>query len=182
MRHSGSGDSTHLMMACSEPSAHRLFPLDLARSQIGPQKQKVDMKIEPLDPTPERSALMKRVRQNGTSLERIVRQALSNIGARYRLNVKGLPGRPDIANKSRKKAIFVHGCFWHHHSDCGRGTIPTRNRDFWAAKLQSNIERDERKTRGLAALGYDVLVLWECDLGDPGTLERRLRKFWFGDS
>jgi DNA mismatch endonuclease (patch repair protein) len=123
---------------------------------------------------------MARVRQKGTTAELLVRQVLSRINARYRLNVKGLPGRPDVANKSRKKAIFVHGCFWHHHVECGRGRIPTRNREFWTDKLSRNIERDARKIRDLDALGYDVLVLWECELDDRDLLEQRLRQYWFG--
>lgn len=132
--------------------------------------------------TPERSALMKRVRRQGTDLEAKVRQVLTKIGARYRLNVKGLPGSPDIANRSRRKAIFIHGCFWHHHQACGRGRIPARNREFWSDKLRRNVERDERKTRNLNELGYEVLTLWECELKDAERLTNRLREFWFGNT
>lgn len=132
--------------------------------------------------TPERSALMKRVRQTGTDLEQRVRQVLTALDARYRLNVRDLPGRPDIANKTRKKAIFAHGCFWHHHAACDRGRVPSRNREFWLEKLQGNVERDERKERDLKELGFDVLVLWECEIRDFAALERRLREFWFGDT
>lgn len=152
-----------------------LFPLPCSiRATLSmPRRQRMNT-------TPARSALMSRVRQHGTYAEDIVRRALSMIGARFRLNVKALPGRPDIANKSRKKAIFVHGCFWHHHGTCGRGKVPARNREFWENKLRSNIERDERKERELNALGYSVLVVWECELNDPVGLESRLRAFWFG--
>ncbi len=125
---------------------------------------------------------MRRVRREGTDLERRVRQTLTTIGAHYRLNVRTLPGRPDIANKTRKKAIFVHGCFWHHHAGCGRGRIPTRNQEFWSEKLQKNVERDERKRRDLDELGFDVLVLWECELGDLPALQQRLSEFWFGET
>lgn len=121
---------------------------------------------------------MKRVRQAGTGPEHAVRRLLSAIGARYRLNVRGLPGRPDIANRSRKKAIFVHGCFWHHHSVCGRGRIPAANREFWADKLQRNIERDRRKVSELQELGYDVLVIWECELRNELMAVERLSAFW----
>jgi DNA mismatch endonuclease, patch repair protein len=137
---------------------------------------------EPLDTTPERSALMKRVRQKGTTPESLVRKALSSTGARYRLNVTELPGSPDIANIRKKKAIFVHGCFWHHHEACGRGRFPKRNREFWEDKLRRNVERDRRKAKDLADLGFDVLVLWECELKDSGALRHRLRKYWFGHS
>jgi DNA mismatch endonuclease, patch repair protein len=123
---------------------------------------------------------MKRVRQKGTNLEQLVRQALTASGAHYRLNVQGLPGRPDIANKRRKKAIFVHGCFWHHHTGCRRGRIPAQNREFWAEKLRKNVERDQLKARALDELGFEVLILWECEMRDVQALGHRLRDFWFG--
>lgn len=125
-----------------------------------------------------RSALMKRVRRRDTPPEIRVRTILSEIGARYRLNVKNLPGTPDIANKTRRKAIFVHGCFWHNHDLCGRGRIPIRNAQRWTDKLAANVARDRQKEAALRLLGFDVLVLWECELGDVDALRRRLRKFW----
>lgn len=137
---------------------------------------------ETIHTTPERSALMKRVRQKGTTPERLVRRELTRIGARYRLNVRELPGSPDIANRRRRKSIFVHGCFWHYHESCGRGRIPTRNHSFWKKKLKRNVERDRRKLTDLDELGFEVLVLWECELKDPDTLRRRLYEYWFGHS
>lgn len=125
-----------------------------------------------------RSGLMKRVRQSGTAPELVVRGLLTEIGARYRLNVRGLPGRPDIANKTRQKAIFVHGCFWHLHEKCGRGRIPTRNRDFWAEKLQANRRRDRKNMAELERLDFDVLAIWECELSSPGLLKAKLESFW----
>jgi len=122
---------------------------------------------------------MKRVRQKGTGLESAVHKVLYRIGARYRKNVKELPGSPDIANRSRKKAIFIHGCFWHYHETCGRGRIPTRNREFWTEKLKRNVERDRRKAADLTELGYDVLILWGCELKDTERLQKRLHEFWF---
>lgn len=88
---------------------------------------------------------MRRVRRANTEPEQIVRRVLWDIGARYRLQVSDLPGSPDIANKTRHLAIFVHGCFWHFHEECGRGTIPTRNHEFWAEKFHANRARDRRK-------------------------------------
>lgn len=129
---------------------------------------------------PARSALMKRVRQAGTTPELVVRRMLTAMGARYRLNATGLPGRPDIVNRSRKKAVFVHGCFWHAHETCGRGRIPATNRGFWTEKFERNVERDVRKVRDLRSLGFDVLVLWECELKDEAAAAERLRAFWFG--
>lgn len=123
---------------------------------------------------------MKRVRREGTTGEDVVCKMLWSIGARYRRNVRGLAGTPDIANKTRRKAVFVHGCFWHHHENCTRGRVPRRNRAFWLDKLRRNVKRDREKTRLLQAQGYGVLVVWECELADPDALERRLAEFWFG--
>ena len=127
---------------------------------------------------PERSALMKRVRQRDTQAEIDVRRILTSIGVRYRVNVSGLPGSPDVANRSRGKAIFVHGCFWHFHDGCGRGRVPKRNRDFWASKLHRNRERDLRKIQELEHLGFDVMVVWECELENVGGITSRLELFW----
>lgn len=143
---------------------------------IGARKQ--DRSIET---TPARSALMKRVRRSGTNAELRVRRLLTDLGARYRLNTRGLPGSPDLANRTRRKAVFVHGCFWHGHSSCGRGRIPKANRNFWTEKLAKNVERDEQKIVALQEQGYDVLVVWECELRDESTLIQRLRAFWFDD-
>ena len=130
-----------------------------------------------LSTTPERSALMKNVRQRGTSPELLVRKILTKFGARYRLNVKLLPGSPDIANKARRKAIFVHGCFWHGHEMCKKATLPKRNRAFWKKKLEDNRQRDARNLSALSNMGFDVAVVWECELVDP-RLKHRLSRFW----
>jgi DNA mismatch endonuclease (patch repair protein) len=128
---------------------------------------------------PGRSALMKRVRQRDTGPELAVRRILISLGARYRVNVSGLPGSPDVANRSRGKALFVHGCFWHFHQDCVRGRIPKRNRAFWKEKLIANRRRDENKKKALVNLGFDVLVLWECELVDAIGLRESLQEFWW---
>lgn len=134
--------------------------------------------------TPEkRSAMMRAVGQRGTSAERAVGAVLRELGVRYRLNHPGLPGRPDFANRSRGWALFVHGCFWHGHRNCrktkgGRaGRVPNTNRSYWAEKIEANRERDRRKSRELADLGLRVLVLWECELRDPGQVRRKLEEF-----
>jgi DNA mismatch endonuclease (patch repair protein) len=121
---------------------------------------------------------MKRVRQRGTDAELTVRRMLTGAGARYRVNAKSLPGSPDIVNRSTRKAIFMHGCFWHHHEVCGRGKVPASNRDFWADKLRRNVERDVKKVAALRALGFDVLTVWECELETPQLLASRLKRFW----
>jgi DNA mismatch endonuclease, patch repair protein len=123
-----------------------------------------------------RSNLMRRVRQKGTAAEGRVAQILSGFGLRYRRNVRSLPGSPDFANKSRKWAVFVNGCFWHHHSGCPRATVPKRNRNFWAEKFRANKSRDADKIDRLHRQGFRVMTVWECEL-DGRTLGRRIAKF-----
>lgn len=94
----------------------------------------------------------------------------------FRTSGKGLPGTPDVVNKDEKWAIFVHGCFWHRHKGCKRATTPNTNRAFWLRKFQLNLERDKRKINDLKTLGYQVLVIWECQLEDPGRVARRLTR------
>lgn len=130
-----------------------------------------------LETTAARSELMRRVRTEGTAPELAVRRTLHALGGRYRLNCCELPGSPDIVNRSRRLAIFVHGCFWHFHAGCARIRLPKRNRDFWKNKLLGNRARDARATAKLAALGYSVLVVWECEVSDP-HLPIRLADFW----
>lgn len=124
---------------------------------------------------------MKKIRRENTDPEQAVRKLLWNTGARYRLNVSDLPGSPDVANKSRGKAVFVHGCFWHHHRDCDKATVPERNRSYWADKFRENKERDARKVASLRDEGFDVLVVWECELDEPRKVRRRLDEFWFDE-
>jgi DNA mismatch endonuclease (patch repair protein) len=125
---------------------------------------------------PERSALMRRVGRRGTGAENLVGGILRGLGLFYRRNVRSLPGSPDFANKSRKWAVFVNGCFWHHHIGCGRATIPTRNRDFWTDKFSANRARDQVKTQVLVSLGFKVIVIWECEADKPRVTRRRLAK------
>jgi DNA mismatch endonuclease (patch repair protein) len=123
---------------------------------------------------PERRALMQRVRQKGTPAERIVAAACLEVGLRYRLNVKSLPGSPDLANKSQRWAIFVNGCFWHHHTNCALGTVPKRNQKFWRDKFTANRVRDARKIRQLRTIGYRVVIVWQCEVHCVNKLECRL--------
>lgn len=113
-----------------------------------------------------------RVRQKDTSPEQIVRAALSEMGIKYRLDAKDLPGSPDIVNRSKKWAVFVHGCYWHHHEGCRKATIPKRNREFWIAKFAANRARDARAVEVLEALGYRVIVVWQCETEDRVGLTR----------
>ena len=129
------------------------------------------------EPSPERSALMARVGQKNTKPELIVRRLLHGLGYRYRLHRKNLPGTPDICFPSRKKVIFVHGCFWHRHEGCRRTTTPKTRTSFWEEKFRQNVARDHRKIDDLHQLGWNALVVWECETEDISKLESRLIDF-----
>ena len=117
------------------------------------------------------------IRQKDTSAETLVRKILSGLGHAFRTRNRDLPGSPDIANRSRSWAVFVHGCFWHRHSGCSRTTTPKRNRAFWEEKCGQNVARDRRAVSALRRLGYVVVVVWECDvLKRPEHVAARLRK------
>ena len=122
-----------------------------------------------------RSEVMSRVQRSNTAPEMIVRRSLHKQGFRYRLHVASLPGRPDIVLPKYRAAIFVNGCFWHQH-DCGKGTIPKQNKQFWKRKLRRNVERDKENTQALTDLSYRVLTVWECEVKDTHTLATRLAK------
>lgn len=123
----------------------------------------------------QRSRLMSRVRGKDTAPELSVRAALRKLGIRYRLHAKELPGKPDIVNRKRRWAIFVHGCFWHGHR-CGRGRLPTTNVEFWKAKIAANQERDRSAISKLRERGWITLVVWECQLKDRANVTGRLQR------
>lgn len=125
----------------------------------------------------ERSALMARVRSKNTKPELIVRRILSGLRVRYRLHCKGIPGRPDMANASRKFAVFVHGCFWHAHG-CRIGRPPKSNVDFWLAKLERNRQRDKWAVTSLRRQGWRVIVIWQCETRHIPKLEGRMRRIF----
>ena len=124
-----------------------------------------------------RSWIMSRVKGKDTSPERAVRSLVHDLGYRFRLHRKDLPGCPDIVLPRHRKIVFVHGCFWHGHKGCARSARPTSNTRFWNAKIDSNVQRDRRNIRALRRRGWSVLVVWTCELRDPEKLERRLRRF-----
>lgn len=124
-----------------------------------------------------RSEVMSRIRGRDTKPELAVRAAVNALGHRYRLGVSDLPGKPDLANRSRKWAIFVHGCFWHGHG-CNRASNPKTNTDYWTPKLRKNRDRDARNAESLTKMGLRVLTVWECEAADPGTLTRILHGFF----
>ncbi len=120
---------------------------------------------------------MRSVHSRDTKPEILVRRTVYRLGFRYRLNRKDLPGKPDLVFVGRRKVIFVHGCFWHGH-DCKAGTKkPKTNVEYWTAKLQRNRERDLSHYKQLAELGWQCLVLWECELKDEQALETKLLAF-----
>ena len=130
----------------------------------------------------ERSERMGRVRGKNTTPELIVRRMLHRLGYRYRLHRRDLPGKPDIVFGKRKKVIFVHGCFWHRHNDpaCRLARMPKSKLDFWEPKLTSNAARDARNQNALRSMGWDFLVIWECQLTQREQLENILKNFLEG--
>ncbi len=112
----------------------------------------------------------------------VVRSLVFLLGYRYRLHRRDLPGRPDIAFGKRKKAIFVHGCFWHRHNDpeCRLARLPKSRLEFWEPKLTANALRDLQNQHALRQLGWQVLVVWECDLRHSEQLENMLVTFLDG--
>ena len=129
--------------------------------------------------TSERSERMARIHGRDTKPEMVVRRLLHGMGYRYRLHRGDLPGKPDIVFGKRKKAIFIHGCFWHRHDDptCRLARLPKSRLEFWGPKLAANAERDKLKQDALKRLGWNVLVVWECELRQSEQLENKLRQF-----
>ncbi len=116
--------------------------------------------------------MMASIRGKNTKPEIIVRRFLHRLGFRFQLHRRDLPGRPDIVLPKYRTVVEVRGCFWHRHEGCRFAYTPKSNREFWEAKLNGNRERDRRNIRELARLGWRVIEVWECELGEDGILER----------
>lgn len=112
----------------------------------------------------ERSLRMSRIPSQNTKPEIALRHALHRLGLRFRLGGAGLPGRPDIVLSKHRAVVFVHGCFWHRHCGCKVASIPKSNTDFWVQKFERNVARDASVKAELEALGWHVLVAWECEV------------------
>ena len=112
----------------------------------------------------QRHYCMSRIRYKNTKPEKIVRQWLWSHGYRYRLNVKSVPGKPDIVLRKYRTAIFVNGCFWHGHEGCSLYIVPKSNTEFWTSKIERNKERDKKEYEVLHEAGWRVIVVWECQL------------------
>ncbi|MFC5480457.1 very short patch repair endonuclease [Massilia suwonensis] len=125
----------------------------------------------------QRSENMKRIRSANTRPELTIRRMIYRLGYRYRIHVKKLPGTPDIVFSSKRKIIFVHGCFWHFHQNCRAGRIPNSKVTYWHPKLMRTRARDEAHLEKLASLGWKVLVIWECELKDTSEVELKIQKF-----
>lgn len=132
--------------------------------------------VDTLSPR-QRSERMSLVRGRDTQPELKVRKALHARGYRYRLHSKRLPGRPDIVFVSKRKVVFVHGCFWHRHEKCRLARMPKSREEFWRTKLEANRRRDSIKNMQLSELGWDVMVVWECELRDMDEVIAKLEDF-----
>ena len=125
----------------------------------------------------QRSRNMAAIKGRNTKPEMVVRRMVHGLGYRYGLHGKTLPGRPDLVFRSRRKAIFVHGCFWHMHS-CRWGlVVPATRTEFWQRKRSGNVVRDLAALKSLAIQGWQVLVVWECETRDVDSLRRKLTTF-----
>lgn len=124
-----------------------------------------------------RSWNMSRIRGSNTTPELAVRSLLHRMGYRFRLHRRDLPGKPDIVLTKYRTVIFVHGCFWHRHRGCRFSYTPKSRIHFWTRKFQQNVDRDRASTRRLRALGWSVLVIWECQVRKVEPLSKRLNLF-----
>jgi DNA mismatch endonuclease, patch repair protein len=125
----------------------------------------------------QRSERMSRVRGKDTAPEMKLRRLIHGMGYRYRLHVGDLPGKPDLVFPSRHALIFMHGCFWHRHANCKLARLPKSKLDFWETKLEQNRQRDLGYRERLRAMGWRVLIVWECELHNLDHVSRVVREF-----
>lgn len=124
-----------------------------------------------------RSYVMSRIRGKDTKPEMLVRSYLFSRGLRFRKNDRRYPGSPDVVLPKYNTVVFVHGCFWHHHEGCRYATMPKSNVEYWEKKLYGNVERDERNRKELEAMGWKVIIVWECQL-KKDKCERTLEELY----
>lgn len=125
----------------------------------------------------DRSRQMSLVRSKNTMPELVVRKIVFSMGYRYRLHGADLPGKPDLVFRTRKKTIFVNGCFWHRHEGCKKATTPSSRLEYWLPKFMRTVERDSKHLNTLREMGWKTLVVWECELKDADALAGRLKAF-----
>lgn len=141
----------------------------------GPPRKRRD---DPWPDVPEaRRRVMRANTGRDTKPELALRHLLHGLGYRFRLHRRDLPGSPDLVFPSRRKVVFVHGCYWHGHEGCRRANTPKTNAGFWSAKIEANRARDARNLARLEAAGWQSLIVWECELGDPDRVVQRSRVF-----
>ena len=126
-----------------------------------------------------RSRNMRNIRSKNTKPEILLRKLIFNAGYRYRVHVTDIPGKPDLVFKSKKKVIFMHGCFWHQHEkkECRLTHKPKSNTKFWKEKFIKNKSRDRKNIKDLQALNWDILTVWECELENHETLLKIINDF-----
>jgi len=123
-----------------------------------------------------RSRIMSCVKTKNTSAEMLLRSVVHRMGYRYALHRKDLPGKPDLVFSSRRKIIFVHGCFWHGHH-CRYGRLPKSRESYWSPKIDGNVVRDRKQQRLLRSQGWSVMTVWQCQLKKTDSLTDRIRRF-----
>lgn len=124
--------------------------------------------------TKRRSYMMSRIRARDTTPELVVRRIAHSLGLRFRLHRKDLPGRPDLVFPKYRLVVFVHGCFWHRHQNCKLAYVPKSRVTFWTEKFAENVARDSRQQVALKALGWRVLIIWECETRDEEVVRSKL--------
>jgi DNA mismatch endonuclease, patch repair protein len=128
-----------------------------------------------------RSENMRRIKSKGMKPELAVRSLVHSLGYRFWLHRRDLPGKPDLVFPKYRKVVFVHGCFWHQHPGCREGRLPSSNRGYWEEKLRRNQERDAKQIEQLKTMGWEVMVIWECEAKNAEELINKLRLFLNGD-
>ncbi len=127
--------------------------------------------------TETRSRTMKAIHSRDTGPEKAIRHLVHGLGYRYRLHRQDMPGCPDLVFITKRKVIFVNGCFWHFHSGCRKARMPKTNRDYWQNKLFANQTRDKRNISLLQDANWNVLVIWECEMSDMDAIKLRITSF-----
>jgi len=128
-------------------------------------------------PADKRSEIMRRITSKDTKPEIIVRRLVHGLGFRYRLHKKELPGKPDLVFSKGRKLICVHGCFWHQHDGCKSSHIPKSRQDYWEPKLNRTVFRDRKNQAKLRELGWDILVIWECEVREVQQIANKIIAF-----
>lgn len=128
--------------------------------------------------TPEkRSRMMAGIKSKNTKPEMVVRKLVHRLGFRFRLHRRDLPGSPDLVFPRFRRVIFVHGCFWHQHPRCKFAYTPKSRPEFWIPKLEANMRRDAAAQQALVAAGWDILIVWECEIFDIFNLSNKIHSF-----